>query len=361
MSFARGERRRKTFPTLTEAKAWRSHLLAAKTRSRQRAPSSITVRDAAAEYLEGMRDGSITTRSGQPYKPSTIRGYDQSLELHALPDLGGRRVADVTTGDVQRLVEGLRRDGHAGTTIANVVNPLRAIYRRLVVLGRVSDNPTRGAVLPTNRSKRLHAGDPGDAARVMAAVAEQDRCAWALAFYAGLRLGELRALRWGDVDDEAGVIHVRRSWDVKEGEIRPKSTAGVRDVPILAPLLPHLAAQRAACFWSDDPEALVLGSSRRSPLGYNGLRGRTDVGLAAAGIKRVTLHEARHSFASFLAASGIGIKDLTVILGHSSVTVSLDRYGHLFEAGKAQTAAQINAWFASADTASRVAQLETER
>jgi integrase len=100
--------------------------------------------------------------------------------------------------------------------------------------------------------------------------------------------------------------------------------------------------------------------SRRSPLGYNGLRGRSAVGFAAAGVKRVTLHEARHSFASFLAASGIGIKDLTVILGHSSVTVSLDRYGHLFEAGKAQTAAQINAWFRAADTQHRMAQLEAD-
>ena len=69
VSFARGERRRKTFPNLTEAKVWRTHLLAAKTRSRQRAPSSITLRDAAAEYVAGMRDGSITTRSGQPTSP----------------------------------------------------------------------------------------------------------------------------------------------------------------------------------------------------------------------------------------------------------------------------------------------------
>jgi integrase len=360
VSFARGERRRKTFPSLSDAKAWRTQLLAAKTRSRQRAPSSITLRDAAAEYVEGMRDGSITTRSGQPYKPSTIRGYEQSLELHALPDLGGRRAADVTTGDIQRLVERLSKERHAGTTIANVINPLRAIYRRLVVLGRVNDNPTRGAVLPISRAKRLHAGDPGDAARVIAAVAEQDRCAWALAFYAGLRLGELRALRWGDIDEKVGVIHVRLSWDVKEGEIDPKSTAGVRDVPILTPLLPHLAAQRAACAWSTDPDGLVLGSSRRGPLGYNGLRGRSTIGFAAAGVKRVTLHEARHSFASYLAASGIGIKDLTVILGHSSVTVSLDRYGHLFEAGKAQTAAQINAWFHAADTERRLAQLKTD-
>jgi integrase len=104
----------------------------------------------------------------------------------------------------------------------------------------------------------------------------------------------------------------------------------------------------------------VLGASRRSPLGFNGLRGGSAAGFKAADLKRVTLHEALHSFASYLAAAGIGIKDLTVILGHSGVTVSLDRYGHLFEAGKAQTAAQINAWLEAADTASRVSQLDQE-
>ena len=358
MSFARGERRRKTFRTLAEAKAWRAQLLAAKSQSTLRAPSHITLRDAASEYLAGMRDGSITTRGGQTYKPSTIRGYEQSLELHALPDLGGRRVADVTTGDLQRLIERLRKESHAATTIANAMNPLRAIYRRLVVLGRVNDNPTRGVVLPSSRGKRLHAGDPGDATRLIAAAAQQDRCAWALAFYAGLRLGELRALRWGDIDQDGGVIHVRRSWDAVEGEIEPKSSAGVREVPILAPLRPFLDTQRSLSAWSGDPSGLVLGASRRSAFGYTGLRSRSTRAFAAAGLQRVTLHEARHSFASYLAASGIGIKDLTVILGHSSVTVSLDRYGHLFEGTLAQTAARINTWLEEADTRSGVAQVD---
>jgi integrase len=69
------------------------------------------------------------------------------------------------------------------------------------------------------------------------------------------------------------------------------------------------------------------------------------------------LDEARHSCASYLAASGIGIKDLTVILGHSSVTVSLDRYGHLFEGAMAHMGDQINAWLEAAHTQSPVAQL----
>jgi integrase len=164
-------------------------------------------------------------------------------------------------------------------------------------------------------------------------------------------------LRWGDVDEPAGVVHVRLSWDAQEGEIEPKSTAGVRDVPILAPLRPYLAAQRAACPWSDDPGALVLGASPRGAFGYTGLRKRTAKALTAARLKHVTLHEARHSFASYLAASGIGLKELTSIMGHSSVTVSLDRYGHLFEGAMASTTARIDAWFEAADTQSRMAQL----
>jgi integrase len=200
VSFARGQRRVKTFGTLTEAKAWRARQLEAKTRTRQTAPSTQRLREAAEEYITGMREGSIKTRNGQDYKPSAICSYEQSLTRHALPTLGGRRVGDVRTSDIQRLVERMSREGKTGSTIANTINPLRAIYRRLVMLDRVSENPTKGSVLPTGRSKRLHAGDPAEASKILAAVAPQDRAAWAFAFYAGLRLGELRALRWGDFD-----------------------------------------------------------------------------------------------------------------------------------------------------------------
>jgi integrase len=225
----------------------------------------VRLDDAAAEYLAGMKAGRIKTRSGEPYKASTIRSYEHTLNLHALPDLGARQIGSITTGDLQALVERMSGDGQTGSTTSNVINPVRSIFRRLRVLGHVSTNPTQGVVIPRSSSKRLHAGDPADAERVIAAMPEQDQCVWALSFWAGLRLGELRGLRWRDVDAEAGVIHVRRPWDRVEGETLPKSSAGVRDVPILARLTPYLKAQRAACAWSDDPDGLVLGSTRRAP------------------------------------------------------------------------------------------------
>lgn len=71
---------------------------------------------------------------------------------------------------------------------------------------------------------------------ILAALLEHDRALWATAIYAGLRRGELRALRCDDIDLERGVIHVRRSWDDVEGEKATKTSAGERTVPILLPL-----------------------------------------------------------------------------------------------------------------------------
>ncbi len=349
-----GQRKRRTFATLSQAKDWRTEQLAAKTRQRLRAPASVTLRETAERYVAGMRAGTIATRSGEHYKPSVIRSYEQALARHVLPDLGGRRLGDLTSGDLQRLVERLRGEGLSASTIANAINPVQAIYRRAIVLGEVPYNPTRDVVLPVIRGRRGHGGDAGDALQLIAAVPERDRCAWALAFFAGLRLGELRALRWEDVDSAGSIIRVCRSWDDREGEITTKSAAGERDVPILAVLRPILAGQRAHCPWA--PRGLVLGDSAEVPFHYNGLYRRSSKAWADAGLPRITPHQARHSFASLLIASGANVKVVTEILGHSSVRQSFDRYGHLFADSHATTAARLDALIASADSVARAAQ-----
>lgn len=118
-----------------------------------------------------------------------------------LPDLGGRKLTDISAVDLQLLVERLRGLRLAPSTIRGAINPLRTIYRRAVQLGIAADNPTISVTLPMGPSRRVHAGDPASAARMIAAVEERNQCAWALAYYAGMRFGELCALRWGDVDE----------------------------------------------------------------------------------------------------------------------------------------------------------------
>ena len=189
------------------------------------------------------------------------------------------------------------------------------------------------------------------------AVDRDSQAIWATAFYAGLRLGELRALRWCDVDDEDGLIHVRRSWDPKEGEIEPKSEAGTRDIPVLAVLRPHLdahatAAHGLAIRWDSCSARVGEAVQLRQPVPSR------EKAWAHVGLPRVTPHQARHSFASFLIAAGADVKTVTTLMGHGSARMSLDVYGHLFDGAAAETAAQVNAWLAAADTHGRLAELE---
>jgi hypothetical protein len=94
------KRIRKTFATLAEARAWRSGAQTAIRRGTLRAPTQITLSEAAEAWLERARAGSIRNRSGDRYKPSVIRGYETSLRLRVLPELGKRKVCEIRRRDV---------------------------------------------------------------------------------------------------------------------------------------------------------------------------------------------------------------------------------------------------------------------
>jgi integrase len=125
-------------------------------------------------------------------------------------------------------------------------------------------NPTLGLALPAVRARRERVARPEEAAALIAAAPAGDRGLWATALYAGLRRGELMALRWEDVDFDAGLIRVERGWDKAEGPIEPKSLAGRRRMPMAQPLRAHLAAHRPASGSAGD---LVFGRNDGQPFG----------------------------------------------------------------------------------------------
>jgi integrase len=182
---------RKTFRSLAAAKAWRADTLVALRRGTMRAPTASTLRQAWDVWLAGARDGTVRNRSGDAYKPSVLRGYEMSMRLRVLPDLGGARLSEITRVTVQDLADRMLADGKDASTIRNTVMPLRAIYRRAVARGEVALNPVAGVELPAVRGRRDRIASPAEAAALIAAVPDDDRAVWATAFYAGLRLGEL--------------------------------------------------------------------------------------------------------------------------------------------------------------------------
>jgi integrase len=189
-----GRRIIRSFPTITAARQWRQDAYAALRAGTLSADRGPTIAEAAEAWLEAARAGIVRNRSGEPYKPSTIRSYEQSLRLRVLPALGRERLAEVDLPALQRYVDRLAADGLGAQTIGLSVAPLRAIYRRANQLGEVKANPTRGLALPAPRPPQRRIASPAEIAEVPAAVAPDDRALWATAVYAGLRRGELLAL-----------------------------------------------------------------------------------------------------------------------------------------------------------------------
>ena len=147
------KRIRKTFATLTGARAWRAETQTGVRRGTLRAPAHTTVAGAAEELVAGMMSGRVRTRSGDPYKPSAIRSYEAALRDHVVPRLGRTRLGDVQRRDVQRIADELLADGRDPSTIRNVLMPLRVIFRRAVEDGDVAVNPCTHLRLPAVRGR----------------------------------------------------------------------------------------------------------------------------------------------------------------------------------------------------------------
>lgn len=180
------------------------------------------------------------TRSGLPYKPAVIRGYEADLRRYVLPDIGAQRHAAVRRADLQALVDRLVSDGRSASKIHNVLMPVRVLCRHAIERDELLVNPTTNLRLPVANGRRERVASPQEAAELIEALPVGDRCLWWTAALAGLRRGELRGLRWSDVDLEGNVIAVERSWDEREGAVAPKSRKARRRVPIPASLRRHL-------------------------------------------------------------------------------------------------------------------------
>jgi integrase len=160
----------RTFPTISAAKLWRSDAQVALRRGTLRAPTSQTVAQAAEQLIAGAHDGTILDRSGKPYKPSTARGYEQMLRAYILPELGQRKLSSVQRRDIQDFADDLRAQGLSPSTINNIVDPLRVIFRRAIRRDEIAVDPTNDLAMPAIRGRRDRIEPPAKAHELLAAL-----------------------------------------------------------------------------------------------------------------------------------------------------------------------------------------------
>jgi integrase len=349
-----GAKVRKTFRREAEAKSWRADALVAANRGALRPlpRDRRTVGEAVREYVDEMKAGAARPKGKVRYKPATIRAYEQALVCHIEPsELGATRISEVQRSDVQRFADELLVAGLDPATVSNVLNPLQAFFRLAEDRGVLGHNPALHIDLPAGRAVRPRRIASPTAASLIAALHELDRPLWVTAFYAGLRRGELQALRWADVDLGASLISVERSWDQYEGPIEPKSTSSRRTVPLLALLRDHLDEHKLRT--GRDGEQLVFGRTGSDPFAPMTIAKRAAKAWAAAGLEPITLHECRHTFASLLIDAGANPKAIQTFMGHSKIQTTFDIYGHLMPGSHDEIRARMDAYLgAAAATAS---------
>jgi integrase len=343
---------------LAAAKGWRTDAMKAVKDKRMRAPSSLTLRQEVDDWLAGVREGRILNKRAQPYKPAVQRSYEAALRLRVLPTLGDYKLADIDLADLLELKEQLLGEGHSGSTIRNSFVPLQALYRRARRNGVVSVNPTADLDLPV-AGRRDRAATPTQAAELLSVLLEFERALWATAFYAGLRRGELRGLRAQDVDFDAGTIRVEQAWDQKEGPIAPKSVAGRRTVFILDALHPYIepfANDRSGgelFFGATADRAFEPRNvERKAQRAWKAENARRQEESAEANTKPKLvewygLHEARHSFSTFMDHAGVSETRADRYMGHSAPGVA-GRYRHLLPGQLAEDAKRVDEYLSGA-------------
>jgi len=278
-------------------------------------------------------------------RPRTLEAHCYHLERHLLPTLATRRLSALTVDDVAMLLDELRSKGCSAKTAAGALATLHSIIRYArrhgwIALDPVDQLEADERPRPAQRRQRVLGRD--EIERLLAACPPRDRLMVATALYTGLRISELLGLTWNDIDFASGVVHVRAQLArAHRGEparrVPPKTTASVRDIPLVAQLGRLLAAHQVAtpfCAGTD----WVFATSHGTPYGHRNVarrcltRAAERAGLNDDGWPPLRFHDLRHAFASHLIIDlGLDVAQVSRVLGHASPTITLNVYTHLFD------------------------------
>lgn len=283
--------------------------------------TGVTFADACAEWLRYMEHD-------LDRKPSTLVEYRSSVRAHLVPAFGPLRLEDVTTEHVEAWKSTLRVSNRTKVKLLTVMNGVFVRARRAYRLGH---NPIADVEKPRQRrSLAIEVFSPEEVmALVRAAGSEQDAAIFLTAAFTGLRRGELIALHWRDVDFAGQALRVRASF--AGGQLTTPKSGKVRSVPMAPDVATALARLAERDDWTGD-DHLVFPGVGGYFLDGRALSRRYAAATERAGLRPLRFHDLRHTFASHLIIDlGLDPAQVSRILGHARITITLDIYTHLFE------------------------------
>lgn len=317
------------------------------------------------EYLEQWYSGLEGTRN---------IGANQYIRIgqhlaHILPELGDIKISDLEKGDVIRLRKKLELV-QAPRTIKHMENMLKGALNDGLKENRLAKNPLQFFTTISISSleiKEVEIFEPEDQRRLLSAArayAKEQDPRWFLMVFlllnTGMRKGELFALQWRHIDLEQKIIHVKQSMEYSQGDTKgklksPKTAKGTRKIFITENVCSEIRAYK---LWLSKfcmknrlrttNETFVLFHEDLKPLHKSAPRSRWATIVRRAGLTKRTMHALRHTHASNMIEAGLNVKMLQERLGHSTINITLDTYGHIYkQQGEEATMLAMEKWEAS--------------
>jgi integrase len=274
-------------------------------------------------------------------KPSTLRGYQSVLDNHILPFLGEMLLADIAPINVEDLLQGKAREEYSPKTMRNIVVQLNGIFNLAVDNDLIARSPVRARHRPACRKTEKPSWSAEQVRKILESVPVEYRCLFTCVALTGIRLGELLALRWLDIDLQSKRLRVVHSlW--KGQLVSPKTEASARKIALGGVLAAQLAAHRGGSVFTR-PDDFVFCKRDGKPLNPDVLR--KDIlypALDRLNIPRpkgvAGFHAFRHSAASLINAETGNLKLIQKFLGHANVSTTADIYTHTTEAMEREAA-----------------------
>jgi integrase len=304
---------------------------------------NLTVGEYLDKWLKGSVRGSV--------RQSTFDRYEIAVRVHLKPALGRRKLKKLSPAHLA----GFYQDRLAAGFAPASVNKLH------VTLHKALDQAVKWHMIPRNVCEAVKAPRPApegemrtlspEEARKLLEAARGERleALYVLAVHTGMRQGELLALKWQDVDLEAGTVQVRRTLTKSGTSLllgEPKTAKGRRKLKLTARATAALRAHRKrqleermqkAGLWQD--QGLVFASEGGTLINPTNLRKRSFASLLErAGLPKIRFHDLRHTCATLLLGRGVHAKFVQELLGHANITITLDTYSHVLPGMGDQTA-----------------------
>ena len=272
-------------------------------------------------------------RTKASLKPKTLAGYESHLRAHVLPAFGNYELRHLDRMAVEEWVADLRASGLGPSTVRQARQALNSMMKLAVEAGYLLVNPVTGVRVARQPDREMLFLSAGEVERLATAMRHSYGTLVYLLAYGGLRWGEAVAVRRKRCDLLRSRIEVAESLSEAHGRLHFGPTKTYRRRMVIIPgFLRELMAEHLARDVDEDPDALVFTSPQGRPLRNSNFRRQVWYqAVADAGLPDgLRVHDLRHTCSSLLIAQGAHPKAIQVHLGHSSIAVTMDRYGHLF-------------------------------